>query len=62
MKLPNGDRAIVPLDKLEGYCLNIEHEQGKHKARVFRRALNLGVEDSKILRQNLLDQAGAGDA
>ncbi|TAF57438.1 MAG: hypothetical protein EAZ60_06820 [Oscillatoriales cyanobacterium] len=29
MKLPNGDRAEVSLQKLVGYCLNPEHSHGK---------------------------------
>jgi hypothetical protein len=35
MKLPNGDRAIVDLEKLRAYCLNPQHPRGRHKARVF---------------------------
>jgi len=35
MKLPNGDRAIVDIDKLRTYCLNPQHPRGRHKARVF---------------------------
>ena len=34
MNLPNGDRAIIPIEKLLDYCLNPEHSKGKHKARV----------------------------
>ena len=35
MKLPHGEAAIVDPQKLTGYCLNLEHPRGKHKARVF---------------------------
>jgi hypothetical protein len=35
MKMPGGDAAIVDRQKLTGYCLNPEHQRGKHKARVF---------------------------
>jgi len=35
LKLPNGDRAIVPEAKLRDYCLNVEHSVGGEKARVF---------------------------
>jgi hypothetical protein len=62
MKLPNGDLAIVLMEKLEGYCLNPEHEWGKHKARVFKRALDMGPEHSALLRQTLLEHAGSSEA
>ena len=45
--LPNGDRAIVDIAKLTDYCLNPQHEDGKHKARVFASALGLGREDAE---------------
>jgi hypothetical protein len=32
MKLPNGDRADIPLEKLLNYCLNPNHPSGKYKA------------------------------
>ncbi|WP_372726680.1 DUF6883 domain-containing protein [Nostoc sp. TCL26-01] len=35
-KLPNPERAIVEAEKIAGYCLNPEHPEGKHKARVFK--------------------------
>ena len=45
--LPNGDRAVVDIAKLTDYCLNPQHEDGKHKARVFASALGLGREDAE---------------
>ena len=54
MKLPNGDRAVVPIEKLRDYSLNPEHEEGKHKARVFAEALGLGRDDADWLRNQLL--------
>ncbi|MGL5835460.1 MAG: DUF6883 domain-containing protein, partial [Waterburya sp.] len=30
MKLPNGDKAEIPVQKLVGYCLNPNHSSGKH--------------------------------
>lgn len=41
VRLPNPERAIVDIAKLKDYCLDTEHEDGKHKARVF--AAVLGV-------------------
>ncbi len=62
MKLPNGDRAIVDIEKLRGYCLNPTHVKGKHKARVFRAALGLTKEDAGRLREVLLKVARSGEA
>lgn len=53
MKLPNFQKAIIPEAKLSGYCLNLEHKDGKHKARVFRAALGLTAENSNELRKAL---------
>jgi Domain of unknown function (DUF4926) len=35
--LPNGDRAILDIRKLEDYCLSPSHPRGRHNTRVFRR-------------------------
>ncbi|MCA1612953.1 MAG: hypothetical protein LC800_02120 [Acidobacteria bacterium] len=55
MKLPNADRALVPLEKLRDYSLNPSHPEGKHKARVFRAALGLTKTDAKRVRQMILE-------
>jgi hypothetical protein len=39
MILPNPDLAIIDDDKLAGYSLNLDHTEGKHKAQVFKSAL-----------------------
>lgn len=62
MKLPNGNRAIVPIEKLRDYCLNSKHRVGRHKAYVFRRVLGLTLVDAKELRQKLLAIASTGEA
>lgn len=54
MKLHNFQKAVIPESKLSGYCLNLEHKDGKHKARVFRAALGLTAENSDELRNALL--------
>ncbi|MYC77494.1 hypothetical protein F4X10_17155 [Candidatus Poribacteria bacterium] len=54
-RLPQPERAIVHINKLTDYCLNPEHSSGKHKARVFKSTLNLGLEDAETLRTALLD-------
>jgi hypothetical protein len=62
MKLPNSDRAFVDIAKLRGYCLNVNHRRGQHKARVFAAALVLTAEDAEFLRDALLSAAQSYDA
>jgi len=57
MRLPGGEHAIIPIAKLTEYCLNPEHPTGKHKARVFRSALDIGLEDVDELRLRLAQAA-----
>src|SRR5688500_3423181 len=62
MKLPNAGRAIVDIVKLRDYCLNPQHPYGRHKARVFRAALNFDQSRAEELRQVLLQIAETHDA
>jgi hypothetical protein len=62
MKLPNGDYAIVPLEKLRGYCLNPRHRVGGHKAHVFEAVLGLTAAQAEELQQHLLAIARTGEA
>ena len=62
MKLPNSQRAFVDLAKLRDYSLNPEHETGGHKARVFRAALGMMIEDAEWLKTELLKIAKEGEA
>jgi hypothetical protein len=45
-RLPRGEEAILDIRKIEDYCLNPLHPRGRHKARVFREALNLQRDDA----------------
>lgn len=47
---------------LSEYSLNPDHEVGGHKARVFRSALGLTLDDAEWLRVELLRIACEGDA
>jgi hypothetical protein len=62
MKLPGGDRAIVPWEKLIDYSLNPNHGEGGNKARVFRAALGITRENAGVLREALLRAAADGEA
>jgi hypothetical protein len=41
MRLWNGDKAVVDIEKIRSYCFSLEHPRGRHKARVFRAVLGL---------------------
>ncbi|MEW6453560.1 MAG: DUF6883 domain-containing protein [Pseudomonadota bacterium] len=61
-RLPNSERAILDIRKIEDYCLSPEHPRGRHKARRFREALGLAQNDSAWLRNVLLDAVRHGEA
>jgi hypothetical protein len=53
--LPNAENAIVDIRKLQDYCLNPEHKDGKHKAKLFSAILGMTAADAEELRQILLE-------
>ena len=62
MRLPNGEHAIVPIEKLRDYCLHPAHKVGGNKARVFESALGLTADHAEELQQRLLSLARTGEA
>jgi hypothetical protein len=54
MKLPNAEQARVDIHKLRDYCLNPNHPEGRHKARVFKAALGIGRDDADWLGNAIL--------
>lgn len=55
MKLPHAERAVIDIRKLRDYCLNPNHPEGKHKARVFLAKLGLGAADAERLRGLIME-------
>ena len=53
--LPPHDHVVFDIAKLRDYCLDEAHLRGRHKARVFRRALDIGRQDATWLRHALLE-------
>ena len=53
MKLPNPDLAVIDDRKLAGYSLNLDHDEGKQKAPVFKAALDMDVSHLEELKQAL---------
>ncbi len=62
MLIPNADKAIVDIRKLRDYCFNAEHDDGKHKARLFSAILGMNAADADTLRQTLLEVVTADNA
>ena len=55
MFIPNADNAIIDIGKLRDYCLNLEHDKGKHKAKLFSSILGMKAENAEELRQLLFE-------
>ena len=55
MKLPHPESTIIDDHKLTGYSLNLNHADGRHKARVFQSALNLDIDDVQFLKNAILE-------
>lgn len=62
MRLPNGDHAIVDPHKLSKYTLSTDHDDGQHKARLFRSLLGITEENSQSLHSALQHAAAIADA
>jgi hypothetical protein len=62
MLLPNADKAVVDIKKLNDYLLNLEHPDGKHKARLFFGALGIDRADAEDLRAALLNAVKTSEA
>jgi hypothetical protein len=55
MLIPNAKNAVVDIRKLRDYCLNPEHDDGKHKARLFSSILGMTPDNAEELRQILVE-------
>ena len=62
MRIPNAERAVVDIRKLRDYCLNPQHNRGKHKARLFTSLLGMNSDDAEELRNILLEAVKTKDA
>ena len=62
MEIPNAECAVVDIRKLRDYCLNPQHNRGKHKARLFTSLLGMSANDAEELRNALLEAVKTQDA
>jgi hypothetical protein len=49
--LPNLERAVVAVEKLRDYILNMDHPLGRHKAIVFKSMLSIERHHARILAE-----------
>ena len=54
--LPNAELAVIDMKKLIDYVLNVEHEEGKHKAYVFNKVLGVTANDGAELKDRILSE------
>jgi hypothetical protein len=57
MQLPNSEPAFIDIRKLTDYCLNLEHFEERHKARVFKSALDIDLDSVNKLQVALKEAA-----
>jgi len=62
VKLPNYESALIDREKLEKYCLNPEHPEGQHKARVFKSVLDIDLNNLDILIEAFMKGIAQNDA
>ncbi len=62
MLIPKAENAVIDIRKLRNYCLNSEHDEGKHKARLFSSILGMTSDNAEELRQILLEVVKIQDA
>jgi hypothetical protein len=62
MLIPNAENAVVDIRKLRDYCLSLEHDDGKHKARLFGSMLGMTAAHAEELRQILLEVVKTNEA
>jgi hypothetical protein len=61
-RLPQADRSVLDIRKIEDYVLDPLHPRGRHKARIFREVLGLQRSDATWLRDVLLDAVRSNEA
>jgi len=62
MQLPYGDKAIIDQRKIIDYSLSPDHDDGKHKARLFQDLLGLTRDHAPLLLDALKKAAMDGEA
>lgn len=61
VRLPRAREARIPTDKLLRYALDLTHERGRHKARVFASALGITTSEWRYLHDQILEALPESD-
>jgi hypothetical protein len=62
LKLPNSERAFIDPEKLFGYSLDPEHDEGRHKAHLFESLLGINRQNADQLLDAVEQAAVTGEA
>ena len=62
MKLPHGEKATIDSRKILDYSVSPEHDDGKHKAKLFETVLGLTRDHASLLIDALKEAAVDGEA
>ena len=62
MKVPFAENAVVDLRKLSDYLLDSDHIEGRHKAILWRAALEISAENAQEVSTFLLEAVRSNDA
>lgn len=62
MKVPFAENAVVDLRKLSDYLLDSDHIEGRHKAILWRAALDISAENAHDVSTFLLEAVRSNDA
>ncbi|AFY72709.1 hypothetical protein Syn7502_00554 [Synechococcus sp. PCC 7502] len=60
--IPNAENATVDIRKLRDYCLNQNHDEGKHKSRLFLTILGMTAREAEYLQLRLLEVVKTNEA
>ncbi|RJP22107.1 MAG: hypothetical protein C4527_22490 [Candidatus Omnitrophota bacterium] len=61
VRLPNGEHAFIDLRKFYDYILDNEHDEGKHKARLFQSVLGITICNVDLLVKALREAARSNE-
>lgn len=61
MRVPNAENAVIDIRKLRDYVLNPDYVEGRHKAILWRAALNISAVDAEELSPLLLEAVRSND-
>jgi hypothetical protein len=62
VKLPQGERALIDPRKVTCYSLDPQHDEGRHKARLFESLLGIDIQNARLVLDALQQAAVSCEA